>query len=146
MVLKKLRASRTWLRMNSKALPCSWFVPDLSDAEMIAVPCPFSAAKALDCAIAIQGALAARTDRVGAPLGDGGGAVGAAPRGGAGETTSAEPILVRIGLHSGEVIKEGEDFFGRNVIMAARVASQAKGGEILASAIVKELLGGSDVL
>ena len=50
-----------------------------------------------------------------------------------------------MGLHAGEVIKEGEDFFGRNVIMAARVASQAHGGEILASSVVKALVQGSDV-
>jgi class 3 adenylate cyclase len=43
------------------------------------------------------------------------------------------------------VIKEGSDFFGRNVIMAARVASQANGGEILASSVLKALLSGSDV-
>ena len=61
---------------------------------------------------------------------------------GAGE---GERVMVRIGLHAGEVIKEGEDFFGRNVIMAARVASQASGGEILASAVLKSLLSGSDV-
>jgi class 3 adenylate cyclase len=53
--------------------------------------------------------------------------------------------MVRMGLHAGEVIKEGEDFFGRNVIMAARVASQANGGEILTSGVVKALLQGSDV-
>jgi class 3 adenylate cyclase len=43
------------------------------------------------------------------------------------------------------VIKEGEDLFGRNVIMAARVASQARGGELLASGVLKALLEGSDV-
>ena len=58
---------------------------------------------------------------------------------------AAEPVQVRMGLHAGEVIKEGEDFFGRNVIMAARVASQANGGEILASGVLKALLSGSDV-
>jgi class 3 adenylate cyclase len=99
-----------------------------------------SAGKALACASAIQQALAERNDRVGAPLGDGGGAGGAAPGAGAGEK-----VMVRMGLHAGEVIKEGEDFFGRNVIMAARVASQANGGEILASGVVKALLQGSDV-
>jgi class 3 adenylate cyclase len=65
--------------------------------------------------------------------------------GGAGEPPPAERILVRIGLHAGEVIKEGEDFFGRNVIMAARVASQAQGGEVLASGVLKSLVEGSDV-
>ena len=54
-------------------------------------------------------------------------------------------MRVRVGLHAGEVIKEGEDFFGRNVIMAARVASQAHGGEILTSGVVKTLMQGSDV-
>jgi class 3 adenylate cyclase len=50
-----------------------------------------------------------------------------------------------MGLHAGEVIKEGEDFFGRNVIMAARVASQAQGGEILASSVLRALVQGSDI-
>ncbi len=99
-----------------------------------------SARKALDCASAIQRALAARNDRVGAPLGDGGGAGGAAPVGGAGEPAPAERILVRMGLHAGETIKEGEDFFGKNVILAARIASQAKGGEILVSGLLKALV------
>ena len=52
---------------------------------------------------------------------------------------SSEPVQVRIGLHTGDVIKEGEDFFGRNVILAARVAAQAQGGEILVSSLVKQL-------
>ena len=50
-----------------------------------------------------------------------------------------------MGLHAAEVIKEGEDFFGRNVIMAARVASKAQGGEILASSVLKALVEGSDI-
>ena len=51
-----------------------------------------------------------------------------------------------MGLHAGDVIKEGEDFFSRNVVMAARVASHAEGGEILASGVVKALVEGSDVV
>jgi class 3 adenylate cyclase len=99
-----------------------------------------SAGKALACASAIQKSLAERNARVGARLGAEGGAGGAAPGAGAGER-----VMVRMGLHAGEVIKEGEDFFGRNVIMAARVASQANGGEILASSVLRALLQGSDV-
>jgi class 3 adenylate cyclase len=49
------------------------------------------------------------------------------------------PIDVRIGLHTGEVIAEDGDYFGRNVILAARIAAAAGGGEILASSLVKEL-------
>ncbi len=54
-----------------------------------------------------------------------------------------EPIRVRIGLHTGEAIKEGEDFFGKTVILAARIASQAVGGEILASSLLKALVESS---
>ena len=49
-------------------------------------------------------------------------------------------VLVRIGLHTGEVVKEAEDFFGTNVAFAARVASAARGGEILVSGLLKDLL------
>ena len=50
-----------------------------------------------------------------------------------------EPVLVRIGLHTGEFVQEMEDFFGKNVILASRIADQAKGGEILVSSLLKEL-------
>ncbi|HEU4759168.1 MAG TPA: protein kinase, partial [Dehalococcoidia bacterium] len=70
-----------------------------------------SARRALECALDIQRALATRNN------------------------ATEEPLRVRMGLHTGEAIKEGEDFFGRNVIMAARVASQACGGEILVSGV-----------
>jgi len=46
---------------------------------------------------------------------------------------------LRIGLHAGFVIADADDFFGRNVILAARIADQAEGGEILVSSLVKEL-------
>jgi class 3 adenylate cyclase len=48
-------------------------------------------------------------------------------------------IRIRIGLHTGEAIRREGDFFGRSVILAARIADQAQGGEILASSLVKEL-------
>ena len=50
-----------------------------------------------------------------------------------------EPFRVRIGLHTGEPIKEADDFFGQAVILAARIAAQAGGGEILASSLIREL-------
>ena len=49
------------------------------------------------------------------------------------------PIRVRIGLHTGEAIAEDGDFFGRAVILAARIAARAHGGEILVSSLLKEL-------
>ena len=48
-----------------------------------------------------------------------------------------EPIRVRIGLHMGEAISEGGDFFGKTVIMAARIGAKANAGEILVSSVFK---------
>ncbi|MEO5653442.1 MAG: adenylate/guanylate cyclase domain-containing protein [Marmoricola sp.] len=53
------------------------------------------------------------------------------------------PIRVRIGLHTGTAIERDGDYFGRNVAMAARVASMADGGEILVSSELAERLGES---
>ena len=52
-----------------------------------------------------------------------------------------EPIRVRIGLNTGEVIHEAGDFFGRAVILAARVGAVAQGGEILVSQTFKDVTG-----
>lgn len=49
------------------------------------------------------------------------------------------PLRVRIGLHTGEAIREEDDLFGRSVIMAARIAAQAEGRVILVSSLLKEL-------
>jgi class 3 adenylate cyclase len=49
------------------------------------------------------------------------------------------PIRVRIGVHTGEALKDADKFFGRSVILTARIADQASGGEIMASNIVREL-------
>ena len=54
-----------------------------------------------------------------------------------------EVIRVRMGLHMGEVIRESQDFFGKNVILAARIASQAKGGQVLASSLLREVVDSS---
>jgi class 3 adenylate cyclase len=60
--------------------------------------------------------------------------------------SAEEPILVRVGLNAGEPIAEEQDLFGTAVIEAARIASAAKGGEILASNVVRELAKGKDFL
>jgi class 3 adenylate cyclase len=52
------------------------------------------------------------------------------------------PVRVRIGAHTGEVIAEAQDFFGRTVIVAARVADAARGGEILVSEALREQVHG----
>jgi class 3 adenylate cyclase/tetratricopeptide (TPR) repeat protein len=72
-----------------------------------------SARRALDCAVAIQRAVMA--------------------------THTDPPIRVRMGLHTGEALKEADDFHGRDVVLAARIADQADGGEILVSTLLKGL-------
>ncbi len=44
-----------------------------------------------------------------------------------------------MGLHTGEALKEADDFFGSHVALAARIAATARGGEILVSSLLKEL-------
>lgn len=72
---------------------------------------------AIQCAIAIQTELASQR-----------------------EESPDLPLRVRIGLHTGEVLREHADFFGKNVILAARIAGQAKGNEILVSSLLHDLV------
>jgi class 3 adenylate cyclase len=55
-------------------------------------------------------------------------------------TDPAAPVRVRIGLHVGEPVREANDFFGHTVNYAARVAASARGGEIVVSSLVHDLL------
>lgn len=76
-----------------------------------------SVRRALRCAQAIQ-------DDIGAGYGD-------------------FPLLrLRMGVHTGEALRDRDEFFGRVIHYAARVASSAAGGEVLASKVVRELLAG----
>lgn len=52
-------------------------------------------------------------------------------------------IRVRMGVHVGSSVRRGDDLFGLNVAMAARVAGQAEGGEILVSEPVREAISAS---
>jgi class 3 adenylate cyclase len=97
---------------------CGGFeVKSQGDGFMIAFD---SASKALRCAQAIQHELAAYTS-----------------------SHPDEPVRVRMGLHTGEAIKDEDDFLGRTVIVASRIADAATGGEILVSALLKELVTGT---
>ncbi|MEZ0365226.1 adenylate/guanylate cyclase domain-containing protein [Mycobacterium sp. pUA109] len=53
-------------------------------------------------------------------------------------------IRVRIGIHLGRSVRRGDDLFGRNVAMAARVAAQADGGQILVSEPVRDAVADCD--
>jgi class 3 adenylate cyclase len=60
--------------------------------------------------------------------------------------TADEPISMCIGLNAGEPIAEEKDLFGTAVNMAARIAAEAEGGEILASDVVRQLVAGKGFL
>jgi len=81
-----------------------------------------SGTRALDCAIAVQRAFAEHNE------------------------SAEEPLRVRIGLNAGEPIAEEKDLFGTTVIVAARIAARAEGGEILAANVVRELAAGKGFL
>ncbi len=91
-------------------------VKTMGDGFMVAFQ---SAKKGLACAIAIQRAFAEH------------------------EALHGEHVRVRIGLHAGEAIREADDFYGKNVILASRVADQATGGEILVSSLLRQLVHSS---
>lgn len=110
--LELLRAHNTVVREQVHAHG-GFEVKAQGDGFMIAFP---SARRAVQCARAIQQAISSE--------------LGEHPEG---------PIRLRIGLHTGEAIREEADFYGKNVVLAARIADQARGGEILASAVVKQL-------
>jgi adenylate cyclase len=74
-----------------------------------------SAHAGLRCALDLQGSLADRT----VPGGE-------------------RPLRLRVGLHTGTVILDQEEMYGRNVVLGARIADRARGGEVMVSAAVKE--------
>ena len=94
-------------------------VKTMGDGFMASVP---SAARALACAVELQRAFEERNE------------------------SAAEQVHVRIGLNAGEPIAEEDDLFGTTVIMAARIAAKAAGGEIVASDVVRQLVAGKGFL
>jgi class 3 adenylate cyclase len=110
--LELLRAHNRLVRDQVQASG-GFEVKSQGDGFMIAFP---SARRAIQCAQAIQ-------DAVAADLGK----------------HSDGPVRVRIGLHTGEAIRQEFDFYGKNVVVAARIADHARGGEILVSSVVKQL-------
>lgn len=116
--LDVLRAHNAIIRQHVQANGC-FEVKNQGDGFMVASQ---SARRAIQCAIGIQRAIAAYNER------------------------ARDPMNVRMGLHTGEVVKDADDFFGKHVILASRVANEAKGGQILVSSLLKELTeSGGDI-
>lgn len=112
---------RAWVKLIARhdemvqrlvAQHCGHVVKSQGDGFMIAFAQPDQAVR---CAIDIQHALASRRGR-----------------------KPQHPIRVRIGVHMGRSVRRGDDLFGRNVAMAARVAAAAEGGQILISGPVRD--------
>jgi class 3 adenylate cyclase len=85
-------------------------VKNLGDGLMVIFA---EAADSVDCAAAMQRAVADDADRLG----------------------------LRVGLHVGELLREEDDYFGTTVIVASRLCDAAKSGQILASAMLAEITG-----
>ena len=90
-------------------------VKSQGDGFMVAFARP---QQAVDCSVAVQRALAREA-----------------------KLLLPNPIRVRIGIHMGKSVRRGDDLFGRNVAMAARVAAEAQGGEVLISEPVRDAVG-----
>jgi class 3 adenylate cyclase len=61
-------------------------------------------------------------------------------------TPDGTPICVRIGIHSGNAVRRGGDWYGITVALAARIAAEAEGGEVLVSKETRESAGaGSEI-
>jgi class 3 adenylate cyclase len=87
------------------------------DGLMIAFP---SVVRALRCAVDVQQSLAKRNIE-----------------------TDDEPLHVHIGIHAGEVVREGDDYLGSAVIIASRLSDAAGADEILVSSVARELAAGT---
>jgi adenylate cyclase len=57
------------------------------------------------------------------------------------EASSDEPFDMRIGVHTGEVMRTQNDFLGITVNKAARIASATHGGEVTISSTTRDLIG-----
>ncbi|HMC80223.1 MAG TPA: BTAD domain-containing putative transcriptional regulator, partial [Acidimicrobiia bacterium] len=89
-------------------------VKSLGDGLMVAFASPLAA---VGCAVAVQQAVERDNRR------------------------HSGALAVRVGLHAGEPLSEDDDYFGTPVVVAKRLCDRAEGGQILASALVRALVG-----
>jgi class 3 adenylate cyclase len=111
-----LREYATVVREHTAALG-GHVVKSHGDGLMIAFP---SVVRALRCAVDVQQHLAKRNIE-----------------------TVGEPLHVHIGVHAGDVVREGDDYLGSAVIIASRLADAAEADEILVSLVGRELVAGT---
>jgi len=58
------------------------------------------------------------------------------------EALASGPVLVRMGVHTGELQLTGEGYAGRELHRAARIAASGHGGQVVVSAATGALVGG----
>jgi class 3 adenylate cyclase len=87
------------------------------DGFMVAFP---SVSRALRCAVQLQQSMDQRN-----------------------RSSGGEEVRIHVGIHAGEVVREGNDYLGSTVIVASRLADAAGPEEILVSAVARELADGS---
>jgi class 3 adenylate cyclase len=114
-----LRAHNSIVRDALKACGGSE-IKHTGDGIMASFP---SASGALECAIAVQRAVAAQA-----------------------QEHLEMPLRVRIGLNAGEPVAEEQDLFGTAVQLAARICARAEPGQILVPTVVRELAAGKGFL
>jgi class 3 adenylate cyclase/tetratricopeptide (TPR) repeat protein len=90
-------------------------VKNLGDGLMVVFATP---ARAVECAVAIQQGVEKHNR----------------------QQPDEQRMGVRVALHAGEPIQDEADYFGRPVVVAKRLCDQADGGQIVASAVVRDLV------
>jgi class 3 adenylate cyclase len=93
-------------------------VKTVGDSFMASFP---SAQRAVECAIALQQTFEAHD-------------------------LCGERIHIRVGLNAGEPIAENNDLFGSSVILASRTKDRARGGQVLVTDVVRQLVAGKGFL
>lgn len=93
----------------------------MGDGALVEFP---SAVDAVECAVAIQGAMALLRST----------------------QTGREPIEFRIGVNLGDIVIDGDDIFGDGVNVAARLEGQApKGGILISDSVHAQIKGKTDI-
>ena len=90
-------------------------IKSLGDGLMASFPSPITA---VACALAIDSAMTEQRRQL-----------------------PADPVRIRMGLHTGMAAEERGDLFGAAVNAAARIAGKAQGDEVLISEVVRQLCG-----